>query len=141
MLTAKEWPQKVILDFFKVVYEFFWSYLCISIDFKRPTLSQLERLINDPKKNIFEKNFCSFWRFCESFLTILGVKKVVFWNISELFLSFLGNVMAFSLALKGHFWVYFHLDRSINDSECQDCISKICSFLPIWRFIFGHYVR
>ena len=54
-----------------------------------------------PKIEIFGQKFAHFGRFEGSFLTILGVEKVVFWTFSKLFWSCLGSVRALFLALKG----------------------------------------
>ena len=54
-----------------------------------------------PKIEIFGQNFAHFGGFEGSFLTILGVKKVVFWTFSKLFWSCLGSVWALFLTLKG----------------------------------------
>ena len=53
-----------------------------------------------PKIEIFGQNFAHFGRFEGSFLTILGVEKVVFWTFSKLFGSCLGSVWALFLDLK-----------------------------------------
>ena len=54
-----------------------------------------------PKIEIFGQNWAHFGGFEGSFLTILGVKKVVFWTFSKLFWSYLGSVWALFSALKG----------------------------------------
>ena len=54
-----------------------------------------------PKIEIFGQNLAHFDRFEGSFLTILGVEKVVFWTFSKLFWSYLGSVGALFLTLKG----------------------------------------
>ena len=54
-----------------------------------------------PEIEILGQNFAHFDRFEGSFLTILGVKKVVFWTFSKLFRSCLGSVWALFPALKG----------------------------------------
>ena len=53
-----------------------------------------------PKIEIFGQNLAHFGGFDGSFLTILGVKKVVFWTFSKLFWSCLGSVWALFLVLK-----------------------------------------
>ena len=52
------------------------------------------------KTEILGQNFAHFGRFEGSFLTILGVKKVVFWTFSKLFWSCLGSVWALFSVLK-----------------------------------------
>ena len=52
------------------------------------------------KIEILGLKFAHFGRFEGSFLTILGVKKVVFWTFSKLFWSCLGSVWALFLVLK-----------------------------------------
>ena len=54
-----------------------------------------------PKIEIFVQNFAHFDRFEGSFLTILGVEKVIFWTFSKLFWSCLGCVWALFSTLKG----------------------------------------
>ena len=55
------------------------------------------------KIEIFRENFAHFDRFEGSFLTILGVEKVIFWTFSKLFWSCLGSVRASFSTLKGPF--------------------------------------
>ena len=52
------------------------------------------------KTEILGQNFAHFGRFEGSFLTILGVKKVVFWTFSKLFWTCLGSVWALFSASK-----------------------------------------
>ena len=54
-----------------------------------------------PKIEIFGQKFAYFGRSEGSFLTILGVKKVVFWTFSKLFRSCLGKFKALFSVLKG----------------------------------------
>ena len=54
-----------------------------------------------PKIEILDQKFAHFGRFGGSFLTILGVEKVVFWTFSKLFWSCLGSVRALFSALTG----------------------------------------
>ena len=54
-----------------------------------------------PKIEIFGQNWAHFGGFEGSFLTILGVKKVVFWTFSKLFWSCLVSVWALFSVLKG----------------------------------------
>ena len=54
-----------------------------------------------PKIEIFGQNLAHFGGFEGSFLTILWVKKVVFWTFSKLFWSCLGSVWALFSTLKG----------------------------------------
>ena len=54
-----------------------------------------------PKIEIFDQKFAHFGNFEGSFLTILGVKKVVFWTFSKLFWSRLGSVWASFSVLGG----------------------------------------
>ena len=54
-----------------------------------------------PKSEILGQKFAHFGRFEASFLTIFGVKKVVFWTFSKLFWTCLGSVWALFLYLKG----------------------------------------
>ena len=54
-----------------------------------------------PKIEIFDQIFAHFSSFEESFLTILVVKKVVFWVFWKLIWSCLRNVWALFLALYG----------------------------------------
>mgnify|MGYP001790979268 CR=1 FL=1 len=60
-----------------------------------------------PKIEIFGQNLAHFDRFEGSFLTILGVEKVVFWTFSKLFWSCLGSVWALFLTLKDLLLVVF----------------------------------
>ena len=53
------------------------------------------------KIEIFDQNIAHFGSFEGSFLTILGVEKVIFWTFSKLFWSCLGCVWALFSALKG----------------------------------------
>ena len=53
------------------------------------------------KIEIFDKKFAHFGRFEGSFLTILGVEKVLIWTFSKLFLSCLESVQALFLAFNG----------------------------------------
>ena len=50
-------------------------------------------------------------------LAILGVEKVVFWTFSKFFKSCLGSVYALFSTIKVYFWVYFQLQRLINDPK------------------------
>ena len=54
-----------------------------------------------PIIEIFGQNFAHFDRFEGSFLTILGLEKVIFWTFSKLFWSCLGSVRALFSTLKG----------------------------------------
>ena len=54
-----------------------------------------------PNIEIFGQNFAHFGSFEGSFLTILGVEKVVFSTFSKLFWSCLGSVWALFSTLKG----------------------------------------
>ena len=56
---------------------------------------------------IFGQNFAHFGRFEGSFLSILGVEKVIFWSFSKLFWSCLGSVWALFSTLKGPLLVVF----------------------------------
>ena len=84
-----------------------------------------------PIFEIFGQNVSHFSRFEGSFLTIYGVKK----SISRLFQSCFGLVWeVFGLCFRpqrAFFWVYFELQRSINNLKNRDLGSKICSFWPI----------
>ena len=60
-----------------------------------------------PKIEIFIQKFAHFGRFDGSFLTIFGVKKVVFWTFSKLFSSCLGSVWALFSTLKVPLLVVF----------------------------------
>ena len=60
-----------------------------------------------PKIEIFDEKLAHFGSFEGSFLTILGVEKVIFWTFSKLFWSCLGSISALLLDLKAHFRVYF----------------------------------
>ena len=73
-----------------------------------------------PKIKIFGQNLAHFGGFEGSFLTFLGVKKVVFWNFSKLFWSCLGSVWALFLTLKGLLLGYFYFEGSINDPKIID---------------------
>ena len=53
------------------------------------------------KIEILGQKFAHIWYFRRSFLTILGVKKVVFLTFSKFFLSCLESVWALFSALKG----------------------------------------
>ena len=54
-----------------------------------------------PKIEIFDENLAYFGSFEGSFLTILGLEKVIFWTFSKLFWSCLGSVRALFSTLKG----------------------------------------
>ena len=54
-----------------------------------------------PKIEIFDEKMAHFGGFEGSFLTILWVKKVVFWTFSKMFWSCLECVWALFLTLKG----------------------------------------
>ena len=54
-----------------------------------------------PTIEIFGQKLAHFGGFDGSFLTILGVKKVVFWTFGKLFWSCSGFVRALFLDLKG----------------------------------------
>ena len=54
-----------------------------------------------PKIEMFDQQFAHFGRFEASFLTIVGVEKVVLWTFSKFFWGCLGKVWAMFLALKG----------------------------------------
>ena len=60
-----------------------------------------------PTIEIIIKHLAHFGGFDGSFLTILGVKKVVFWPFSKLFWSCLGIVWALFLNLKGLLLIAF----------------------------------
>ena len=52
------------------------------------------------KIEIFDEKLAYFGSFEGSFLTILGVEKVIFWTFSKLFWSCLGSVRALFSTLK-----------------------------------------
>ena len=54
-----------------------------------------------PKIEIFDEKLAYFGSFEGSFLTILGVEKVIFWTFSKLFWSCLRSVWALFLDLEG----------------------------------------
>ena len=54
-----------------------------------------------PKIEIFDQKYAHFGSVEGSFLTILGVKKVILWTFSKLFWSCLGSVRALFSTLKG----------------------------------------
>ena len=99
------------LDFFKVVLELFEKFLSFVFGLKKPTfdcmLSYKGRYIST-KIEISCQKFANFGRFKGSFLTILGVKKVVFWSFTKLIWTFLGSFEKHCLRpLKAFFRVYF----------------------------------
>ena len=78
-----------------MVWELFRNCLGIVSGLKIPTFgcifSSKGREMT-PKTEIFDQNFAHFGRFEGSFLTILGVEKVVLWTFSKLFGSCLRSV-------------------------------------------------
>ena len=56
-----------------------------------------------PKIKIFDQKYAHFGGFEGSFLTILEVKKVIFWTFSKLFWSCLVSVWALFLVFNGKF--------------------------------------
>ena len=66
-----------------------------------------------PIIEFFGKNFAHIDRFEGYFLTIFGVKKVVFWTFSKLFWSCSGSVWALFSALKGPLFGVF-LGRMVD---------------------------
>ena len=67
-----------------------------------------------PKIEIFSQNLATFDVFDGTFLTILGVKKVVFWTFGKLFWSCSGFVRALFLDLKGPFLGVFSARKVEN---------------------------
>ena len=65
----------------------------------------------------------------------LGETLIFFKVIWKLFLNSLGILFGF----KGHFWINFQLQRSINDLQNGDFQSKCDTHLIIEKVIFCHF--
>ena len=75
-----------------------------------------------PKIKILGQTFAHFGGFDASFLTILGVEKVVFWTFSKFFWSFLGRVWVLFCDLKRLLLVAFsarQVDKRLQNSRFQ----------------------
>ena len=78
-----------------------WALFSVLNDQLLGVFTALKVLYMTPEIEILGQNFAHFDRFEGSFLTILGIEKVVFWTFSKLFWTCLGSFWALFSVLKG----------------------------------------
>ena len=96
------------------------------------------------KIETFDQKLADFDRLEGSFLTLLGILTPEFWpfwgskkSTSEHFQSFFRVVL--NVFEKAYFWMYFQIERLINDSQNRNFGENICSFWPFLGVIFDHF--
>ena len=92
-----------------------------------------------PKFEILGQTFAHFNGFEGSFLTILGVKKVVFWTFSKIFWSCLRSVRALFSTLKGLLLVVFPAPKVDKWPQKLNFSVKNLLILTLWGVIFDHF--